>query len=309
MFRSIAIAVVVLLSATAALANVINIEFKFTPFVGDPAKQDQVETVPGVARVFINNVPFAEQEVSRSEVPVLFEEREIAASVWLPAESCGPALRKGKNTLRIEFEPEDAKASYRAHLRWASVMDETVENSEPGHYSATNQAAEGVDDKEAKGKVVFEREFTADFASDLPWHHYSSVATLNDEERKFIAALVAQRVEAFSPDFSKLYALLDGNAKVDAAALRSAKCIEAAYDAGVRITSAAADKIEIVTTGQPEVVVRASDRPLFYPVDPSAFEKIEGDEAQMAVSMALFALYPPRLVVVRAPSGAWEVAY
>lgn len=82
-------------------AAVINVEFKFTPFVGDPAKDEKVTTVPGKATVFINNVPFAEQEVREEELPVLFEEHEVAPSLWIPMSSVGPVVRKGKNKIRI----------------------------------------------------------------------------------------------------------------------------------------------------------------------------------------------------------------
>jgi len=142
----------ILLWSSSAMAGVINVEFKFTPFVGDPIKSSQVETVPGKASVFVNNVPVAEKQVDKQEVPVLFEEREIAPSVWLPVQSLGPVLRKGKNKIRIEFEPTDSKMPYRAQLRWASVTDQVtkVENG-PGHVQETNQSGEGVDDKKTKG--------------------------------------------------------------------------------------------------------------------------------------------------------------
>lgn len=43
----------ILFWTSVATAGVINVEFKFTPYVGDPLKSDQVETVPGNARVFM----------------------------------------------------------------------------------------------------------------------------------------------------------------------------------------------------------------------------------------------------------------
>ena len=119
-----------LIWSSAASAGVLNVEFKFTPFTGDPATADQVQSVPGKAFVFMNGVPIADQEIREEELPVLFDEREISPSVWIPTESLGPALRKGKNTIRIEFTPDDAKVKYRAQLRWASVMDEATESSE-----------------------------------------------------------------------------------------------------------------------------------------------------------------------------------
>jgi len=293
----------------AAAANVINVEFKFTPYVGDPANEDQVKTVAGMARIFINNIPYAEQEVGEQDVPVLFDEREISPSVWLPVESCGGALRKGKNTLRVEFEPESAGKPYRARLAWASVIDETIEEGSEGSYSSTNMSGAGVDDKEAKGTVVFEREFMADFAEDKAWHHYPAVTALSDADKQALAAIVASRIEMFKPDFAAFYALLEARTEMDIAGVKEAKCLDAAYDAGARIAAPKPADLDIVTTGGPEVVIRAKKGDLYMPEDMSAFEKIEDPEMQMCIGMAFAAAFPPRLVVVRAPSGAWEVAY
>jgi hypothetical protein len=38
-----------------ATAAVLNVEFKFTPFLGDPAKEEKVESVPGIARVALSS--------------------------------------------------------------------------------------------------------------------------------------------------------------------------------------------------------------------------------------------------------------
>jgi hypothetical protein len=299
----------ILICSSPAAAKVVNVEFKFTPFVGDPAKADQVETVPGRAEVFLNNLPIAEQPVEKQEVPVLFDAREVAPAVWLPVESLGGALRKGKNTIRIEFTPADAKAPYRAQLRWASVTDETMEEGDAGHHKSTNQADEGVEDKKATGKVVFERAFVADFAADLPWHYAPAVTELSDADKQQLKAMVQGRAEAFKPDFAELYKLLEKNQKVDLSALKTAKCLDKAHAAGVRIAAAPADEIEVVTTDGPAVVVRAKSGNLYRPADPSAFERIEGEETQMCVGMALFVAYPPRLALVRTASGGWEAAY
>jgi hypothetical protein len=65
-------------------------------------------------------------------------------------------------------------------------------------------------------------------------------------------------------------------------------------------------QIEILTTGGPEVVVKAKQGPLYQPTG-NGLEKIKGDEIQMCAGMALMAVYPPRLVAVRTPNGNWEV--
>jgi hypothetical protein len=54
--------------SSAALADVVNVEFKFTPYIGDAATAKQVETVPGKAKVFINNVIW----LSRKFVKITF---------------------------------------------------------------------------------------------------------------------------------------------------------------------------------------------------------------------------------------------
>ena len=105
-----------------AIAGVINFEVQFTPFVGDISKS-QVQTVAGKAYVYLNNVPITEQDVAKKSVPVIFDNREIAPAVWVPVKSLGGLVRKGKNTLRIEFVPTDANSAYQSRLQWNEVTD------------------------------------------------------------------------------------------------------------------------------------------------------------------------------------------
>jgi hypothetical protein len=301
------LALAILLVPTLASAKVLNVEFKFTPFTGDP-KADHVETVAGKAAVFLNRVPIVEQEVRKQEVPVLFEEREVAAAVWIPAASLGAAVRTGKNTLRIEFTPTDPKTAYRAQLRWATVTDEVREEGDVGQHRSTNQTGEGVEDKKATGPVSLEREFDGDFATDRPWHHQPPVTALSDEDRQRLAALVEERTKWFAPDFAGIYRALEGREGLEVESVRKAKCLDAAYAAGVRLAPPPAADLDFVLTGGPEIVVRRKRGPLFDP-DRKAFEKIKDDETQMCAGMALSVVYPPRLVAVRGASGAWEIAY
>src|ERR1043165_6347342 len=96
-----AILLLLLLGAWAR-ATVINVEFKFTPFIGDPEKDEKVTTVPGKAVIFIHDIPATEQEVHADDLPVLFDEHEVAPAVWVPISSLGPVVHKGANKLRIE---------------------------------------------------------------------------------------------------------------------------------------------------------------------------------------------------------------
>jgi hypothetical protein len=259
-------------------------------------------------RIFLNDVPLAEQELRKDTVSVLFDDREIGPAVWAPMRSAGPGVRKGTNTIRIEFEPSDGAAPYQAQLSWASVLDTVKEVSEPGHSSGTNQDAEGVDNRKATGKIVFTREFTADFAKDLPWHHFPPVTALSEEDTKRLTSLLRDRVGWFKPDFAALYKALAGREGIDVSAVRKAKCLDAAYKAGVRVTAPTADQLDLVTTGHPEVVVKRKSGELFA-LDPKAFEHIKGDQMQMCAGVTLTVLYPPRLIVVRMPNGSWEAVY
>lgn len=251
--------------SSLSMAGVINIEFKFTPFVGDPATAKTVETVPGKASVYVNNVPIAEKEVAKEEVPVLFEDHEIAATVWVPVSSLGPVVRKGKNTIKIDFVPTDSKLQYRAQLRWASVIDKTsTTESKPGRVTETNQAGEGVDDRKVTGRVVLEREFVADFAADLPWHHYPAVTSLGDDDRKTLVKIVKDRADAFKPDFAAVYRMAEGKSGVDLPGIKKMKCFAKGYAAGVRVGFPSLDQIDFVTTGNQEVVLRGKTGDLFF---------------------------------------------
>jgi hypothetical protein len=298
-----------LLAPRLAPAAVINVEFKFTPFVGDPEKDTEVTTVPGKAQVFINNVPLAEQEVRADKLPVLFDEHEVGPAVWVPVSSIGPAVRKGKNRIRIDFVPNDSAAAYRARLRWASVMDAETEEAGPGALRSTNEANEGVDDRKAlKGKVTFEREFTADFAPDFPWHHYPAVAGLTEEDKQKIAALLKTRAEWFQPDFAALYKAIEENETLKVDDVRKARCLDDAYKAGVRISAPQAGELEFATTGGPEVVVRRKAGSLFG-LDEKTFAPLKDEEALMCSGMVLSVIYPGRLVAVRKPDGVWQIVY
>jgi len=240
---------------------------------------------------------------------VLFDEHEVAPAVWVPMSSVGPVVRKGKNKLRIEFVPNDPAKTYRAQLRWASVMDEATEEAEPGNARATNQANEGVDErKDLKGKVVFERDFSADFAFDLPWHHYPPVASLSEEEKQKIAALLQARAEWFKPDFAALYKAIDENESLKVDDVRRAGCLETAYRAGVRVNAPQVGDLEFITGGGPEVIVRGKAGSLFG-LDEKTLAPVKDEETQTCVGMVLSVIYPGRLAAVRKPDGAWEIVY
>jgi hypothetical protein len=306
--KSLILALLILASPLAPSA-VINVEFKFTPFVGAPEKGQEVTTVPGKAQVFINNVPLAEQEVREDKVPVLFEEHEVSAAVWVPMGSVGPMVRKGKNKIRVEFTPNDPAKTYRAELRWASVTDEATETVGPGSVQSANQANEGVDDRKAvKGKVVLEHEFVADFALDLPWHHYPAVTSLTEEDKQKITGLLKTRAEWFQPDFAALYKAIDENESLKVDDVRKARCLEAVYQAGVRVTAPQAGELEFTTTNGPEVLVTRKTGALFG-LDEKTFASVKDEETQMCAGMALSMIYPGRLVTVRKPDGAWEIVY
>lgn len=301
------LSVAILMWSSSAMAAVINVEFQFTPFVGDIAKSE-VQTVPGKARVYLNNLPVAEQEVDRKSVPVLFDNREIAPAVWVPAKSLGTAVRKGKNMIRIEFVPEDGNLSYQARLQWNEVTDQVKESRSGGSTTATNRGGEGMETRKGKGKLVFERDFSGDFAADLPWHHYPTVAALTDDDRQKLAALVKERAEAFKPNFEGVYRMLAARPEVQVAEIRKAKCLDKAHAAGVRVPVPVGTSLEFATTGSAAVVVGRKSGEL-YPFDQKSFARIKGENVQMCAGISLSIAYPPRLIAAKSPEGRWEVVF
>jgi hypothetical protein len=300
--------VLALLAPAIAWPAVLNVEFKFTPYTGD-TKADHVESVAGTARVLVDGVPVAEQPVQKQDMPVMFDAREIAPAVWIPVDSLGPVVRKGKNTIRVEFDPQDASTPYKAELRWATVTDQVREGGDAGSHHATNQADEGVEKKDAKGKLVMEREFTADFAKDRAWHHYPAVTSLDDADKAKLVTLLEERASWFKPDFGKVYAALEGNEHLRLADVKQLKCLDAVYAEGLRLKVPPAAQLEFVTTGQAEVVVRRKGGEMLYDADTSVFDRIKDEDVQMCAGVTLAAVYPPRLIAVRAPDGTWQVPY
>ena len=302
----IALAALLALATGVSCADIINLEFKFTPFTGD-LKQDHVDSVAGKAKVFINRIPILAQEIDKQELPVLFDDREVSPAVWIPVASMGSVVRKGKNAIRIEFVPAKA-APYQAQFSWAAVNDSATEKTEAGSLQATNQSGEGKEDKQGTGKMIFEREFIANFAKDRPWHHYPAITALSAVDKQRLTDLLKSRTEAFKPKLDAIYSLLENNPVVNLAEARKSKCLDQAYAAGVRMAAPALDEIEFVTTGNPEVVLRRKDgNPLFQP-NREAFERIKGEKVQMCAGILLSIVYPVQLIVVRQPDGHWIAA-
>ena len=290
-----------------ATAAIINFEVQFTPFTGD-IKAAEVQTVPGKAFVYLNNVPIAEQDVERKNVPVLFDNREIAPAVWVPVKSLGGLVRKGKNTLRIEFVPADANAVYQSRLQWNEVTDSVRQTGGGGGGTSTNRGGEGMETKKSQGKAVFEREFAGDFATELPWHKYSSVASVSDDDKQKLAALIKGRAEAFKPKFGAIYQILGTKPELQVAEIRKIGCLEKAHAAGVRVPVPVATELEFATTGTAAVVVSRKSGWL-YPFDQKTFARVKGEQVQMCAGIALSVAYPPRLVAAKTPDGKWEIVF
>lgn len=296
-----------LLGSPLAPAAIINVEFKFTPFIGNPATDDHVTGVAGKAQVFLNDVPYGvEQEVKDEQVMVLFEDHEVSPAVWMPISSAGALVRKGKNMFRIEFTPNERAKPFHAQLRWNAVTDQVTDDFAGNSGKATNQTDAGMDDRpNAKGKVVFEHEFTADFARDLPWHHYPAVTAVNEEDKAKIVALLKKRADWFQPDFTGVYKAIEDNESLKAEDVRKAHCLEEAYKSGVRIPAPTAGDLDFLTTSGPEVVVSRKGTSLFG-LDEKSLAAIKDEEAQMCAGMVLATVYPQRMGFVRKPDGSWE---
>lgn len=307
--RTLFLVFCLLLVTLPATAAVINVEFNFTPYLApaDPNAK-QVDTIPGKAVVFLNNQVLAEQELEKRDLPVLFEEREISPAVWIPASSMGPGLRKGANSIRVEFTPANPNQRYLARFSWSEVTDkETRTDDGAGRSTATNYGGTGKEERPVTGKVVFERGFSADFAVDRAWHHYPPITAVSPADKAGLAALLKERATLFKPNFAAAYKLLEKQPNLTVPAMKKTKCLENAYKVGIRVKAPTLEQLETVITNAPELLLQGKGGSPLHPFNRDAFEKIKGDEGQMCAAMALFTLYPPRMTVVKTPAGKWEV--
>ncbi|SJZ41016.1 hypothetical protein SAMN02745119_00520 [Trichlorobacter thiogenes] len=307
--RILFLVVCLLLASLPATAAVINVEFNFTPYFApaDPTAK-QVDTIPGKAVVYLNNQVLAEQELEKRDLPVLFEEREISPAVWILASSMGSGLRKGANSIRVEFTPANPSQPYLARFTWSEVTDkETRTDDGAGRSTATNYGGTGKEERPVKGKVVFERGFTADFAVDHAWHHYPPITAVSPADKASLIALLKERATLFKPNFAAAYKLLEKQPNLTVPAMKKAKCLENAYKVGIRVKAPTLEQLETVITNAPELLLQGKAGSPLHPINRAAFKKIKGDENQMCAAMALYTLYPPRLTVVRTPTGTWEV--
>lgn len=302
-----ALAVLLIIFPVLATAAVVNVEFNFAPYTGNPDTEDVIVFVPGRARLFINGLPFAEVEVQEQEYKIIFSDREISsAPVSITGESFGTLLQKSQNTLRVEFVPADAQRTYTAELRWAVVTDGVTETHSERGVSSTNLAQKGQDRKTVQGTIVVEHEFQADFADDQPWHHYPPVQELSAADKQQIRMLVAQRLQALRPDFKVFYAWLEKH-NFQVARIRQDKVLEKIHASGLRIKMTDAARLEFVVGGGPGVMVQAAGKePVYRPENPQVLSKVTNKGAQEFAMSVLPQLFPVRLIVARTPGGAWE---
>ena len=293
-----------------ATAAIVNVEFNFAPYTGNPDKEDVIVFVRGEARLFINGLPFAEVDVKEQKYKIIFSDREISsAPVSISGNSFGPLLLKGRNALRVEFSPADPKRTYTAELAWAAVTDGVTETRDAkGTVTSTNLAQKGRDRRTAEGRVVLEREFDADFATDRPWHRYPPVKALSETDKQQIRALAAQRLQALEPDFKAFYGWLERQ-NVQVADVRRDRVLEKIHASRLRVKMADAAKLELVAGSGPGVMVRAvGGEPLYKPDNPQVLAKVADKSAQEFAMAVLPRFFPPRLVVARTPAGVWEIA-
>jgi hypothetical protein len=282
--------IIAVIAAATGSAEIVNAEFGFDMYTGDRSKQSKLKAVPGRMRVFFNDISFRNQKSFDRELAVM--SGNIMSGNGIFVSRAGPIIRKGKNSIRVEFEATDSNVEYNATLAW------TFSNYDQSGVSKTD----GTDTKTGKGKITITKEFTAPFAEDLPWHHYPSVQTLTETDKQSIAAVLQTLADAFKPNFAPIYARIGS----EAAEIRGMGCIENAYAQGVRMRAASLDQLTFDLTGTPEVTVRGKGVRLFVPNDAKFWDKVNNDICLMTMFDSAFASV---LHVVKSPAGVWQIVY
>ncbi|AXK39482.1 hypothetical protein DWG20_08565 [Crenobacter cavernae] len=149
-----------LLGASALAQAEVNMEFKFTPFVGAENEAGKIEVMPGTARIYVNGALHSERKLAKASV--LADGGGVAPSLSLPVSSLGEKLKRGANTLRVEFRPADANKRYRVQFGWAAASDSIGAADDAGRRRSGNQASStGRQTRDAVGPVAFESRFSA----------------------------------------------------------------------------------------------------------------------------------------------------
>ncbi len=102
------------------------------------------------------------------------------------------------------------------------------------------------------------------------------------------------------------YKFIDADARFYGAELRKLKCVEKAYAAGLLVQGPATGQLDILLSGNQEVVLRAKSGPLYNPVDESIFGRIKDQSIMRCMIPVMEVLFPERIIAVKNPSGVWE---
>ncbi|MFN5221629.1 MAG: hypothetical protein ACK5FE_12105 [Cyanobacteriota bacterium] len=296
--------------SSPALAEVLNLEFGFTAFRGDPATADRVPTVAGKAELEINGLPLLEKELEADQAMVLFAERRLSPGLWLPMESFRRLLRRQGNSLVLRFTPRQVGAPYSAQLSWNSVEDSVSQRRQVEgnrvRLEATNETDRGSERRDSRGPVEFRRSFDAPFADEQPWQSQPPIQTIQPADRSAILALVRARRDLYAADMTAAYRLLEGFPGLDAAVLRQQGCLEQAWRQGVRVKPLQGESLQLLPTGGPVVVVRPGRGELFpLQVPPGMVDRLSLEQT-LCVSGALVGLLPPWMGFVQDGQGGWR---
>lgn len=302
-----ALAASLVIVPAVAHAAVSGLEFSFSPYLGNPDQNDAIMLVGGEARIYVNGLPHIEVEVRERKHVMNSAGRDITpAAVIIDVASFGTLLRKGRNTLRVDFFPADYKRAYTVELRWTPVGDATT-----GPRAAKGAAARGPVEPSrerinARSAVRIEREFDADFATGRAWHQYPAVTALSDADREQIRALLVQRLHALQPGFGVFYAWLARNNFV-VAEIRKDRVPEKIQAAGLLVRMADTGRLEfLIGPGAGVMVKPPLKEPLYWPENPSVLSRISDAAAQEFARSILPRLFPTRLMVARNADGVWE---
>lgn len=300
-----------LCAPSAAMAEVINRELRFSPYVGTLSADTPANSLPGRLVIQLNGIPITDELEPARELTLGPVSNRPTAVLWLPLHQNDRYLRERDNRLQLRFIPDELQRPYTAWSEWNGVSDRTIESEErlsdgSVRLTSTNIVELEVDQRQHRGELLIERRFDAPWVKAAPWQSQPAITSLSSDDETTLRQLVQERRRLFLNDLPAAYAAMPRNAGIDVAALQQNRCLEQLKESGMTLGDTDGHGVRLRSTGGPVVVAEGASGALFPHTFPAGFGEQLNLGQTICITAALAAALPRWMLFVRSADGRWQ---